>query len=187
MEEVHEEARSAAEVEHRARLEDLLDQLRMACLDAPARVEVVAVAALAPVRCEVTTLVMVRFDRLLVEHHLLECPDLVLELMLGAGGCHPRIRGARHFLKTSPKSGDPRAQAPSGAGGRARSLAATPPATDAPSASGVSARRSARSRSPRRSGAVETPASSSTASAAIGAAGRSSPCGRTNEATNRRV
>jgi hypothetical protein len=72
VQEEHQEAGPATDVQHAMRLEHLLDQRRVAVLDAPAGLELVPVLALAPVRREVLAVVVVRLNGFLAEHGLLK-------------------------------------------------------------------------------------------------------------------
>jgi hypothetical protein len=77
---------SAAHVEHALRLEDLLDQRRVAALDLAPGLDVVPVRVLAPVVEEVLLVVMLRLDGLLRHDAVLEALDRLLVRIVRSGG-----------------------------------------------------------------------------------------------------
>ena len=78
-EEEHQKPWPATDVEDPLGCEHLLDQLGVPGLDAPTRLEVVAIVGLAPVGGEVLLVVMAGVDRPLLEDRLLEPLDFVEE------------------------------------------------------------------------------------------------------------
>jgi hypothetical protein len=90
-EEEHQEPGPAADVQHAPGREDIPDQRRVAVLDSAARLQLVAVALLAPVGGEVLVVVVLGGHPLLGEHRLLEGLHVVEERAVRGG-----FRGHRH-------------------------------------------------------------------------------------------